>query len=123
MWFSTSSFFGTMSGDERPIIGFEVQWPWSRALVDGIKTLETRECEVPEEYRDITLCLIESAPTGPDPDLALSSMIMADDVDDEKWKEEWLRLKPEPGSSMRIIGTVTFGGGVSDINYQVGAKP
>lgn len=66
----------------RKIPGIHVQWPWSRLIVSGAKSIETRGYPLLEKYEGVELAIIETA--GP-------------------------RGKKEAGiSTARIIGTVKF---------------
>lgn len=43
-----------------PIPGVHVQWPWSRMLANGEKTVETRGYPIPAKYLNCPLALIET---------------------------------------------------------------
>lgn len=40
--------------------GINIQTPWSKLLIDGEKTVETRSYHIPEKYMGETLALIET---------------------------------------------------------------
>lgn len=40
--------------------GIHVQWPWSRLIIEGQKTIETRTYRIPSKYLDLELALIET---------------------------------------------------------------
>lgn len=40
--------------------GFNIQIPWSRLLIWGSKTVETRSYPLPKKYEDVPLALIET---------------------------------------------------------------
>lgn len=66
----------------RKIPGIHIQWPWSRLLLDGRKTVETRGYDLPQKHLGKELALIETP--GP-------------------------RGKGDGGvSSSQIIGTIVF---------------
>jgi hypothetical protein len=43
------------------LTGVNIQWPWSRLLLDGKKTVETRKYSLPSKYRNVPLAIIETA--------------------------------------------------------------
>jgi len=43
------------------VSGVNVQWPWSQAIIDGRKTVETRNYPLPKKYLGVPLALIETA--------------------------------------------------------------
>ena len=67
----------------RVIPGINIQWPWSRLLLSGKKTVETRSYPIPAKYIGQELAIIETP--GP------------------------LGRKNGEIKTARIIGTVTFG--------------
>lgn len=42
------------------IPGINIQWPWSRLILDGTKSIETRRYPLPEHYVGVSLALIET---------------------------------------------------------------
>lgn len=42
------------------IVGVNIQYPWSRLLVSGEKTVETRKYPLPVRYRGVPLAIIET---------------------------------------------------------------
>lgn len=40
--------------------GLNVQWPWSKHIVEGKKTIETRTYPIPASYIDVDLALIQT---------------------------------------------------------------
>lgn len=40
--------------------GLNVQWPWSKLLVSGEKTVETRSYPLPDKFKDVDLALVET---------------------------------------------------------------
>lgn len=40
--------------------GINIRWPWSRAILEGTKTIETRSYPIPEKYRNVNLAIIET---------------------------------------------------------------
>lgn len=44
----------------RSIPGINIQWPWSRLLLSGEKTIETRSYRLPAHYQNAPLALIET---------------------------------------------------------------
>lgn len=42
------------------IPGLNIQWPWSRLILDGSKTIETRSYPIPEKYLNVELAIIET---------------------------------------------------------------
>jgi hypothetical protein len=47
------------------IPGINIQWPWSRLLLSGRKSIETRSYPLPEKYTNTWLALIETpGPNG-----------------------------------------------------------
>lgn len=46
--------------------GLNIQWPWSRLILSGDKTVETRNYRVPEKYLNTWLAIIETP--GPSKD-------------------------------------------------------
>lgn len=73
-----------MAIKKQTIPGVNIQWPWSRLLMSGEKTIETRGYPLPEKFKHVTLAVIETpGPHG---------------------------LKEANIKKARIIGTITFGG-------------
>src|ERR1700758_4101536 len=46
--------------DKRNTPGLNIQWPWSRLILDGHKTVETRSYKLPVKYENVPLALIET---------------------------------------------------------------
>ncbi|MGE3263119.1 MAG: hypothetical protein AB7K68_15160 [Bacteriovoracia bacterium] len=44
----------------KSIPGINIQWPWSRLIVDGSKTVETRRYPIPSHYLEVPLAIIET---------------------------------------------------------------
>ena len=42
------------------IPGLNIQWPWSRLILEGKKTVETRSYPFPDKYRNVRLAIIET---------------------------------------------------------------
>ncbi len=40
--------------------GLNIQWPWARLILDGIKTIETRSYSLPKKYINQPLAIIET---------------------------------------------------------------
>lgn len=43
------------------IPGINVRWPWSRKIIDGSKTVETRNYPIPKKYLGVPMALIETS--------------------------------------------------------------
>ena len=44
----------------KKIPGVNIQWPWSKYIVDGKKTVETRTYPMPTKYEGVELAIIET---------------------------------------------------------------
>lgn len=42
------------------IPGINIQWPWSRLIVEGKKSIETRGYDIPQQYLGIPIAIIET---------------------------------------------------------------
>ncbi len=49
-----------MNKGDTKIPGVNIQWPWSRMLVEGKKTVETRSYSLPASKENVTLAIIET---------------------------------------------------------------
>jgi hypothetical protein len=45
---------------KRTIPGMNIQWPWSRLILEGKKTIETRHYPLPQKYLGQPLAIIET---------------------------------------------------------------
>lgn len=45
---------------KRIVPGINIQWPWSRLIADGNKSIETRGYEIPKQYLGVPLAIIET---------------------------------------------------------------
>jgi hypothetical protein len=70
--------------DEKTIPGVNIQWPWSELIINGKKSIETRNYAIPKKYQGTEVAVIETP--GP------------------------LGKKEAAIDKARIIGTVVFGG-------------
>ena len=44
----------------RSLPGLNIQWPWTRLILEGSKTVETRGYALPEKYVNVPLAIIET---------------------------------------------------------------
>jgi hypothetical protein len=49
-----------LSGAPKIIPGINIQWPWSRLILSGEKTVETRHYPIPQKYIGQPLAIIET---------------------------------------------------------------
>jgi hypothetical protein len=50
-----------VTSQSKTIPGLNIQWPWSRKILSGEKTVETRSYRLPDKYRNKELAVIETA--------------------------------------------------------------
>ena len=61
----------------KSIPGINIQWPWSRLIVDGTKNVETRRYPIPSHYLDVPLAIIETpGPRGKSEGQVLKAQII-----------------------------------------------
>ncbi|RYE58105.1 MAG: hypothetical protein EOP48_04305 [Sphingobacteriales bacterium] len=46
--------------DFEELNGINIQWPWSRLILDGEKSVETRSYPIPKRYLNVELAVIET---------------------------------------------------------------
>ena len=83
-----------LGGISKHLRGINIQWPWARLILDGLKTVEARTWE-PTGYLNEDLWMIETPFKGP---------VSCIGVYGKLTKERWC-----PTSVARIIGIVRFG--------------
>jgi hypothetical protein len=81
--------------------GFNVQMPWSRFLIDGNKSVETRSYPLPTKYEGVELALIETpGKYGDFKSRIIGTITFSHSFeypDKQSWKDDYNRHKVETG--------------------------